>query len=62
MNENENDDALDIHSTLKLDVTNLLVHAEELREQAGRSEKGRLLAIACTEIQKVKAFIGYEGL
>ncbi len=51
-----------IHNHLKLDITKLLLHAEELKAEAGRSDKGRLLAMACTEIEKVKAFIGYNGL
>lgn len=49
-------------NTLKHDITMLLSQAEQLREDAGRSPEGRNLAILCTELQKVKAFVGYEGL
>lgn len=54
--------ALPVENTLKHDITVLLSQAEKLRDRAGRSAEGRNLSILCTELQKVKAFIGYEGL
>lgn len=51
-----------VHNHLKLDITNLVAHAEELRNAAGHSPEGRLLSIVCTDLQKVQAFVGYNAL
>jgi hypothetical protein len=51
-----------VENHLKFDITMICLHAVALRDQAGRSEVGRQLAIVATELEKIKAFVGYYGL
>ena len=51
-----------IESTLMADLTKLLSHAEQLKEQAGRSPEGRWYSMVCSELEQIQAFVGYKGL
>lgn len=43
-------------------ATNLLAYAQGRRDAEGRSPEGRQLAVVCTDLEKVKAFICYNRL
>jgi hypothetical protein len=55
-------DAVENQAELSVRLNEILVHAVVMRDQAGRSERGRQLAIVATDLEKIKAFVGYYGL
>jgi hypothetical protein len=59
---NEVNTAPQVGSHLKPDITILLSHAIQLRDQAGPPEIWRQLAIVVTDLEKLKALIEYYGI